>query len=69
MTGVQTCALPIFKNWTKYVIMFHFYVSLLKKHTENINVQDNKKESSGTFASWDFKPHVGNLNFDQTSSR
>ena len=37
--------------------------------TKNIKIQYQlrSKESSGTLASWDFKPQVGNLNFDQTS--
>ena len=56
----------------KYVILLHFYVFLLKKKQNKkkkpIKIQD-QKESSGTLASWDFKLHVGNLNFNQTSGR
>ena len=39
-------------------------MSLLKNTQKNIKIQDDKKESIETFASWDFKSYVDNLNFD-----
>ena len=58
---------------TRYIILFHFYVSFLQKHKKNKNkntisnkIKNKNKKSSETLVSWDFKPHVDNLNFDQT---
>ena len=67
--------LPIFvKNMTKYVILLHFYVSFIQKNkNKNKNIRSNKikkkkKKSGETLVSWDFKPHVSNLNFSQSEN-
>ena len=67
--------LPIFvKNMTRYVILLHFYVSFLKKKKKkHKNIRSNKikkkkKKYGETLVSWDFKPHVSNLNFSQSEN-
>ena len=62
---------------TRYVTLFHFYVSFLqkrqpkkKKKKTHKNKRSNKiknknKKSRETLVYWDFKSHVGNLNFGQ----
>jgi len=47
----------------KYVILHHFYVFLLQKYKIKKDLEEHF-----LLLLWNFKPQVGNLNFDQTSS-
>ena len=49
----------------KYVILYYFYISFLEKHIKHKNIRS--KKSSRTLLSWDFKPQISRLNFDQIS--